>query len=51
MRIESVDYMGLVDCVLINDNWGDNGSIFESETENIYAHPDWNCTVVIEKLN
>ena len=49
MRIESVDYCGLVDCVLVNNNWGDNGTVFESETEEIFTHSDWDCSVVFTK--
>lgn len=49
MRLEAVDYCGKVDCQLVNDNWGDNGSVFESQTEEIYCHPLWNCSVVLLK--
>ena len=49
MRLESADYCGKVDCILVNDNWGDNSSIFESETEEIYLHPLWDCSVVLKK--
>jgi hypothetical protein len=49
MRLEAVDYCGMVDCQLVNDNWGKNGSIFESEDEEIYCDPLWDCSVVLLK--
>ena len=48
MKIESVDYCGKVDCWLINDEWN-GGCIFESDSETIFTHPDWTCSIVISK--
>ena len=48
-RFEDQDYMGRVDCVLVDETWQDV-LVFKNDFEEIYANPSWNFCIVIESI-